>query len=116
MSEVFCLFDMMNGAAEISDIEGKTTRLAANERGQRMSFKTAVLFCALALCCVPRVANAQSADDRLRTIYKEEWKWRLEQFPGLEGIEKPVADRLPKVDPTAQESRLRYWQDVLHKL
>src|SRR5207247_2508321 len=49
-------------------------------------------------------------------IYIEEWKWRLEQFPGLEGVTKPVPDRLPRVDPTAQEMRLRYWQDVLHKL
>ena len=36
--------------------------------------------------------------------------------PGLEGLEKPVADHLPKVDPAAQETRLHYWQDVLHKL
>jgi hypothetical protein len=28
-----------NGAEEISDIEGKATRVAAIERGQRMSFK-----------------------------------------------------------------------------
>src|ERR1700745_4488591 len=62
------------------------------------------------------IANAQSADERLRGIYIEEWKWRLEQFPGLEGVEKPVPDRLPKVDPATQEMRLRYWQDVLHKL
>jgi hypothetical protein len=64
-----------------------------------MSFKTAFLFGAAALCCVRCFARAQSADDRLRAIYTEEWKWRLEQFPGLEGVEKPVPDRLPKVDP-----------------
>jgi hypothetical protein len=81
-----------------------------------MSFKTAFLFGAAALCCVRCFARAQSADERLRAIYTEEWKWRLEQFPGLEGVEKPVPDRLPKVDPATQEMRLRYWQDVLHKL
>src|SRR5436309_7485169 len=78
--------------------------------------KTVVLFGAAALWCVPCLAKAQSTDERLRAIYTEEWKWRLEQFPGLEGVEKPVPDRLPSVDPTTQETRLRYWQDVLHKL
>src|ERR1700745_4508555 len=78
--------------------------------------KTAVLFGAAVLSCVPCPAKAQSADERLRGIYIEEWKWRLEQFPGLEGVEKPVPDRLPKVDPATQEMRLKYWQDVLHKL
>src|SRR5438094_3176450 len=81
-----------------------------------MSFKTVVLFGAAALWCVPCLAKAQNADERLRAIYTEEGKWRLEQFPGLEGVMKPVPDRLPRVDPTTQEMRLRYWQDVLHKL
>ena len=58
-----------------------------------------ILFIATALCCICSVANAQSADQRLRALYIEEWKWRLEQFPGLEGVERPVPDRLPKVDP-----------------
>ena len=60
-----------------------------------MSFKTAALFGVAALCCVPCFAKEQSTDEQLRAIYTEEWKWRLEQFPGLEGVEKPVADRLP---------------------
>src|SRR5437762_11903636 len=75
-----------------------------------------VLFIAAALGCVQCLAKEQGADERLRAIYTEEWKWRLEQFPGLEGVEKPVADRVPKVDPATQETRLRYWQNVLHKL
>jgi len=116
MSEILYLLEMMNGAEGISDIEGKATRVGASERGQRVSFKTAVLFGAAALWCIPCLAKAQSADERLRAVYTEEWKWRLEQFPGLEGVTKPVPDRLPKVDPATQEMRLRYWQDVLHKL
>jgi len=78
--------------------------------------KTAVLFGALALWFAPCLAKEQSADERLRAIYTEEWKWRLEQFPGLEGVAKPVPDRLPKVDPAIQAIRLRYWQDMLQKL
>ena len=113
MAALSHLLEMMNGAEGLSDIEGKATRAGASERGQRMSFKIAVLFGAAALWCVPCVAAPQSADDRLRAIYREEWKWRLEQFPGLEGVTKPVPDRLPKVDPATQEMRLRYWQDVL---
>src|SRR5436305_9574437 len=82
----------------------------------RTDVKTVTLFGAAALFCTPCLTNAQSADERLRSICAEEWKWRLEQFPGLEGTEKPVPDRLPKVDPATQDLRLRYWQDVLHKL
>ena len=78
--------------------------------------KTVILVGVAALCCVPCLAKEQSVDERLRAIYTEEWKWRLEQFPGLEGVAKPVPDRLPKVDAATQEVRLRYWQDVLHKL
>ena len=78
--------------------------------------KSAVLIGAAALSCIPVFAKAENTDERLRAIYTEEWKWRLEQFPGLEGVEKPVPDRLPKVDPATQEMRLRYWQEVLHKL
>src|SRR6476661_3463849 len=81
-----------------------------------MNSKIAVLIGAAALWCVPCLAKEKSADERLKAIYTQEWKWRLEQFPGLEGVEKPVPDRLPKVDPATQEMRLRYWQDVLHKL
>ena len=40
----------------------------------------------------------------------------VEQFPGLEGVEKPVPDRLPKVDQATQAVAATLWQDVLHKL
>src|SRR4029079_8988697 len=75
-----------------------------------------ISFAVAALSSLPCFAKDQSADAQLRSVYTEEWKWRLEQFPGLEGVEKPVPDRLPKVDPATQEMRLHYWQDVLHKL
>jgi uncharacterized protein (DUF885 family) len=61
-------------------------------------------------------AQTQNADAQLRAIYTEEWKWRLEQFPGLEGPTKPVADHLPKEDQATQHARLHYWEEVLHKL
>src|SRR6266567_6128948 len=80
---------------------------------KRTDMKTVTLFCTAALWFVPCLTKAQGADERLRAIYTEEWKWRLEQFPGLEGVEKPVPDRLPRVDPATQVMRRRYWQDVL---
>ena len=46
-------------------------------------YQDRVLCCVTALGCVPSFANAQSADEHLQAIYTEEWKWRLEQFPGL---------------------------------
>ncbi len=61
-------------------------------------------------------AATPSADERLRAIYHDEWKWRLEQFPGLEGPDKPVPDRLSKEDPATQKMQLRHWEDVLHQL
>jgi uncharacterized protein (DUF885 family) len=45
-----------------------------------------------------------------------EWKWRQEQFADDEDSQKPVSDHLPRVDPAAQEARLKYWEDVLAKL
>ena len=75
-------------------------------RQTKNDMKTVVLLCAAALCCVPCLAKEQGADERPRAIYTEEWKWRLEQFPGLEGVTKPVPDRLPKVDPATQAMRL----------
>jgi uncharacterized protein (DUF885 family) len=68
------------------------------------------------LSCTPALAVTQSADERLRVIYNDEWKWRLKQFPGLEGPTKPVPDHLAKEDPATQELRLRHWEDVLHQL
>lgn len=61
-------------------------------------------------------AGSAAADDKLRAIYTEEWKWRLDQFPGLEGPTKPVADRLSKEDPATQDARLKRWQDVVAQL
>lgn len=66
--------------------------------------------------CASSFAQSPNADAQLRAIYTEEWKWRQEQFPGLEGVEKPVPDRLPKVDQATQELQLHYWENVLRKL
>jgi len=78
--------------------------------------KKVLLLGAVVMSCAASAAETPSADERLRAIYTEEWTWRLDQFPGLEGVTKPVPDRLPKEDPGTQEMRLRYWEDVLHKL
>ena len=69
--------------------------------------KTVILLGTAVLWCIPCLAKAENANERLRGIYTEEWKWRLEQFPGLEGVEKPIPDRLPKVDQATQATRLR---------
>jgi len=75
-----------------------------------------LLLPATLISCLPCFAQTQNADERLRAIYTEEWKWRLEQFPGLEGPEAPVPDHLSKEDAATQQIRLSYWQDVLRKL
>ena len=64
----------------------------------------------------PGAAGGATADARLQAIYTAEWKWRMDQFADNEDSQRPIADHLPKVDPAAQEARLRYWEDVLRKL
>ncbi len=58
----------------------------------------------------------QDANARFEALYTSEWKWRQEQFADDEDSQKPISNHLPKVDPTAQEARLKYWEDVLAKL
>ncbi len=55
-----------------------------------MKLKKVLLLGAVVMSCAASAAESQSADERLRAIYTEEWKWRLEQFPGLEGVTKPL--------------------------
>ncbi|HEY1875111.1 MAG TPA: DUF885 family protein [Steroidobacteraceae bacterium] len=56
------------------------------------------------------------ADEQLRAIYTNEWKWRIEQLPENEDGTLPIADRLPRVDPATQTMRLKYWQDSLRRV
>ncbi|WP_347259407.1 DUF885 family protein [Rudaea sp.] len=59
------------------------------------------------------------ADARFENLYKTEWAWRQQQFPGLDSEDREAADkddRLPAVDAKAQAARLAYWNDVLSKL
>ena len=61
-------------------------------------------------------SKTNTADARFQAIYTAEWKWRDQQFPDDEDAQKPIQDHLPKVDPAAQDMRLRTWQDALQKL
>ena len=81
-----------------------------------VGFKVACAIASWLLIQIVSAADTESPDARLRAIYSAEWKWRLEQFPGLEGPTKPVPDRLPKEDVETQQMRLRYWEEVLRKL
>ena len=56
------------------------------------------------------------ADARFQKIYQTELQWRQEQFADDEDSQKPISDHLPKVDPASQAARLRYWEDVQHRL
>ena len=61
-------------------------------------------------------ASRNAADERLRAIYSEEWKWRTEQLPENEDGTLPIADHLPKVDPATQAMRLKYWEDTQRRV
>jgi uncharacterized protein (DUF885 family) len=71
---------------------------------------------AAALAGCSRESRQHAADERLRSIYTSEWRWRSEQQPEDENGTRPVADHLPKVDPATQQMRLRYWEDVQRRL
>jgi len=80
-----------------------------------------LLFAALP-CIAPAVTPA-TADQTFTAIYTAEWKWRMEQFPGL-GREDdadaddnaPPDDHLAHVDAASQAARLAYWDKVLKQL
>ena len=66
----------------------------------------------------PAAASPSAADQRLRRLYTEEWRWRLNEqarVPGPDGGAWP-ADRLPRVDAASQRARLVYWERVLAEL
>ena len=72
-----------------------------------------------AVCMTLTLAScdkAPGADARLQTIYRDEWKWRQEQFADDEDSQKRIGDHLPKVDAASQAQRLKMWQDVLKNL
>ncbi|HSE11083.1 MAG TPA: DUF885 family protein [Rudaea sp.] len=80
-----------------------------------------VLFTGLALASIARAQTAapESADDRYKAIYTQEWAWRQQQFPGLDSEDREASardDHLPAVDASAQAARLKYWTDVLQRL
>src|ERR1051326_4265630 len=94
---------------------------ASIRSGQEDARFMQILIFALAVAAAANAAPAHpsprnSADARLQAIYTSEWKWRKEQFPDQEDPAKPIEPRLPRVDPAAQDARLRYWQDVLRRL
>jgi uncharacterized protein (DUF885 family) len=65
------------------------------------------------------VAHADSADDRFKALYTQEWAWRLQQFPGYDDEDTTASandNRLPAVDAKAQAVRLAYWDHVLKQL
>jgi uncharacterized protein (DUF885 family) len=81
--------------------------------------RVATLFVPLAvatLAACSQHSKEPGADAQLRALYTAEWQWRQEQFPGGEDDTRPVADHLPRVDPAAQQARLKHWQEVLRQV
>lgn len=64
-----------------------------------------------------QTAPVQSADARLKALYDAEYEWRRRDQGRLEGFgPASLGDRLPRVDPKSQASRLAYWDGVLAEL
>jgi uncharacterized protein (DUF885 family) len=77
---------------------------------------TASVAAALVVTTPSAGAAQNDANAQLAAIYTAEWTWREQQLPDEEDSQKPIQDHLPKVDPAAQQMRLRYWEEVLRKL
>src|SRR6188472_4514966 len=94
MDEIISYHNVVTATPSISRAETVLAQIRL-PRQTRTSIKTAVLVSAAALWCVPCFAKAQSADERLRAVYTEEWKWRLDQFPGSKASKSrfPIACR-----------------------
>jgi uncharacterized protein (DUF885 family) len=60
--------------------------------------------------------GSNSADERLRALYTEEWNWRRKEL--ARGGDQPgdAADHFPKVDAASQQARLAYWTKTLATL
>ncbi|HEX4481249.1 MAG TPA: DUF885 family protein [Rudaea sp.] len=76
-----------------------------------------------ALPCFAHAEKASPADQNFTAIYTGEWKWRMEQFPGLgrdDDVDAddsaPPDDHLARVDAATQSERLAYWTKVLKQL
>src|SRR5258705_1705574 len=69
-----------------------------------------------ALAGPARPTRPSAADARFQALYKTEWAWRENEFPGRDRADAPIADRLPRMDAADQSRRLAYWQDVRRRL
>ena len=76
----------------------------------------ALLILAVFLAGCSQKSGEHAEDARFAAIYDTEWKWRTDQQPDDEDGVRPMSDHLPRVDPATQQMRLKYWEDVQHKL
>ena len=62
--------------------------------------------------------KAGPADAQFRSIYTQEWKWRISQKleDGEDDDDSGVDASLPHVDLATQQTRQKYWEGVLKKL
>ena len=62
-------------------------------------------------------AHAQTADQRLKSVYDAEWQWRLAQTGQVQdGLDTRQGPRLPCETPACHADRQIYWQGVLARL
>ncbi|HLZ74860.1 DUF885 domain-containing protein [Phenylobacterium sp.] len=57
------------------------------------------------------VAKPGPSDARFQAIYKAEWEWRMNEFPG-ERRGAGIHAKLGQVDPASQARRLAHWREV----
>jgi uncharacterized protein (DUF885 family) len=75
----------------------------------------AALVCALFVISSP-ASSASKADEQFKSIYNQEWTWRLAQHIVDDDDRPGVSAELPHVDARIQQSRLSYWQGVMKQL
>jgi uncharacterized protein (DUF885 family) len=71
----------------------------------------------VAALLVTSAAHAQTADQRLKSLYDAEWQWRLVQTGQVQdGLDTRQGPRLPCETPACHMERQRYWRGVLGQL
>jgi hypothetical protein len=68
-----------------------------------------VVFAAMATVATAhaQTAKTESADDRFKAIYTQEWTWRREQFPGLDSEDREASAHDDACRPSMRRRRRR---------
>jgi uncharacterized protein (DUF885 family) len=82
-----------------------------------MNIMLGAVMAAVSILSGSAAGAASNADAHFKSIYVQEWQWRLAQhIEDDEDERKDISAELPHVDAKAQAQRLAYWKNVMKQL